>query len=117
MGKLVLADNLLNQLSDRPPDGWISIQAVRAMIESEPEADLKEELKRRGFVISRKHVYIRISKCPICGKPPKKAYSPATNKPKYYCEDMETNWCRCDDAARKEWNWLCKERKEHEQIR
>lgn len=35
---LINKDHLLSQLSDRPPDGWISVQAVRAMIEEEPEA-------------------------------------------------------------------------------
>lgn len=109
MGKLVLAENLLKNLSNLPPDGWMSVQAVRSMIESEPEADLKEELAKRGKTISKKHVYVPILKCPTCGRGPKKAYSPVTHKPKYYCRCRETNWGKCDDDARREWNRMVSE--------
>lgn len=104
MGKLVLAENLLKNLSNLPPDGWISIQAVRSMIEREPEADLKEELAKRGKIISSKHVYIKLLKCPTCGKYPQKQKSALTDKPKYYCTCRDTGWCRSDDNARREWN-------------
>ena len=37
MTMLINKENLLRQLDDRPPDGWISVQAVRAMIDGEEE--------------------------------------------------------------------------------
>ena len=39
MTVLINKEHLLSQLENRPPDGWISVQAVRAMIEKEPEAE------------------------------------------------------------------------------
>ena len=43
---LINKDHLLSQLSDRPPDGWISVQAVRRMIEQEPEAEEAKMLEK-----------------------------------------------------------------------
>lgn len=44
---LINKENLLRQLDDRPPDGWISIQAVLSMIEG--EEDKEDEVYMEGF--------------------------------------------------------------------
>lgn len=43
---LINKDHLLHQLDGRPEDGWISVQAVRSMIEKEPEAEEAKMLEK-----------------------------------------------------------------------
>ena len=44
---LINKDHLLHQLDGRPEDGWISIKAVKAMIEA--EEDKEDEVYMQGF--------------------------------------------------------------------
>ena len=44
---LINKDHLLHQLDGRPEDGWISIKAVRSMIEA--EEDKEDEVYMEGY--------------------------------------------------------------------
>lgn len=78
MTMLINKENLLRQLDDRPLDGWISVQAVRAMIEQEEEKTGKwiphlfPEADAEFYECSECHLtvfgnYIRYKHCPGCG--------------------------------------------------
>ena len=45
MSQLIDKQHLLSQLDGRPEDGWISIKAVRAMIEAEEEDKTEKALR------------------------------------------------------------------------
>ena len=63
---LINKENLLRQLDDRPPDGWISVQAVRAMIDAEEEKTGRwVEIERDDVnpFTGRRGVYVGCSEC------------------------------------------------------
>lgn len=106
---LINKDHLLSQLSDRPSDGWISITAVKAMIEDSTATleDLREEAKRRGMRLYKYQPYVPLLRC-RCGRKPA-WYRSIGNHIKYACMcGKETEWCRSDKEARTQWNRMVK---------
>lgn len=59
---IINKEHLLSQLENRPPDGWISVQAVRAMIEQEEE-------KTGRWIYNHNEYDDSTYECSSCGEP------------------------------------------------
>lgn len=103
MGKIIDTESLLRQLDDRPMDGRISIQALRAMIDSAEEADLKEEARKQGYSLHKIQKYIPLMPCPVCGKRPRQ-WITNMGTVWYGCADQRTESLKHDKMAREAWN-------------
>lgn len=67
---LISKEHLLQQLDGRPEDGWISIKAMRTMIEAEEEREEQKtgEWINLGHIPGPfKHPYSEDYQCSVCG--------------------------------------------------
>ena len=98
---LINKDHLLHQLDGRPEDGWISVQAVRSMIEGEPtQSNASNVLERVGEWIEierddvnpltgRRGVYVGCSEC----------HAPIpTDSQLDYLDEADCEYCYCCGA-------------------
>lgn len=108
------ADKLLQKLDDRPSDAFISIHALKTLINESVSQEgmtlekIKEEARKQGYALHKRQKYIPLLPCPICGKRPRQWF---TNMGTvwYGCKDQRTESLKHDKMAREAWNRMVKE--------
>ena len=73
--------------------------------------ELKAEAAKHGYNLVKKQHYVRLNKCPVCGRRPALMVSAVTGKKRYYCCKIHSEWIKGEENARMAWNQVTGEYK------